>query len=124
MSDLIKIGPLWNRTVFDPSGRVIKYRMRSVARFDDVKSLRLREFITQVEEEQLLNAHPEVQKDRRSAELWVDTKDGRSVRAGESEQAGLLLSALSEAARLMGVPIISERSLIAATAGVGGPKKT
>jgi hypothetical protein len=124
MSDVIKIGPLWNRTVFDPSGRVIKYRMRSVARFDDVKSLRLREFITQVEEEQLLNAHPEVQKDRRSAELWVDTKDGRSVRAGESEQAGLLLSALSEAARLMGVPIISERSLIAATAGVGGPKKT
>ncbi len=124
MTEAIKLGPLWDRTVFDPSARVIKYRMRSVARYDDVKQLRLREYITRVEEEQLLNAHPEVQKDRRPAELWIDTKDGRSIRAGESEQAGLLLAELAEPARQLGVPIVSERSLLAITEGRGGPAKT
>src|SRR5438309_4600062 len=113
MSDAIKLGPLWNRTVFDPDARVIKYRMRSVARWDDVKRLRVREIITRLEEEQLLNVHPEVQKDRRPAELWVDLKDGSSVRAGEGEQAGLLLSSVAVAARLMRVPLQSERTLIA-----------
>jgi len=112
MGDAIKFGPLWNRTGFDPDARGIKYRMRAVARWDEVKRLRVREIITRLEEEQLLNAHPEVQKDRRPAELWVDLKDGKSVRAGEAEAAGLLLSAIADAAKQMGVPIESERALI------------
>src|SRR5438309_11434960 len=107
MSDAIKLGPLWNRTVFDPDARVIKYRMRSVANWDEVKRLRVREIITRLEEEQLLNVHPEVQKYRRPAELWIDLKDGTSIRAGEAEAAGLLLEALAPAARQMGVPIES-----------------
>ncbi len=122
MSNAIKFGPLWNRTEFDPTGRVIKYRLRSIARYDDVKQLRVREFITRTEEEQLLNMHPEVQKDRRPAELWVDLKDGNSVRAGEMEQAGLMLASISEAAQQIGVSIISERSTLAIASGVGGPR--
>ena len=122
ISNEIKFGPLWSRTVFDPVGRVIRYRMRTLARFDEVKQLRVFEFITRTEEEQLLNLHPEVQKDRRPAELWVDTKDGRSLRAGEAEQAGLLLSTVADAARQLGVPVQSERSLIATSNGVGGPR--
>ena len=124
MSNEIKFGPLWDRTVFDPEGKVIRYRLRTLARFDEVKQLRVLEFITRTEEEQLLNMHPEVQKDRRPAELWVDTKDGRSLRAGEAEQAGLLLATVAEAARQMGVPLQSERSLLAIADGVGGPRNT
>jgi hypothetical protein len=116
MSDAIKIGPLWNRTVFDPSARTIKFRMRPVARWDEVKQFRIRELITIHEEEQLLNAHPDVQKDRRPAELWLDLKDGKAVQAGESEGAGLLLAALSDVSRQLGVPIMSERKKVAEAA--------
>ena len=56
--------------------------------------------------------HPEVQKDRRGAELWVDIKDGRSVRLASFDTAGLLLATVAEAARQMGVPLESERALI------------
>ena len=122
MSKAIKFGPVWNRTEFDPAARVIKYRLRSIARYDDVKQLRVLEFITRTEEEQLLNMHPEVQKDRRPAELWVDLKNGTSVRAGEMEQAGLMLASISDAAQQMGVSIVSERSTLAIASGVGGPR--
>jgi hypothetical protein len=125
LADAIKFGPLWSRTVFDPDAKVIKYRMRTVARWDEVKRVRVREIITRLEEEQLLNLHPEVQKDRRPAELWLDLKDGRSVRAGEAEGAGLLLAAISDAARQMGVPIEAERTLVAeAETRQAAPKST
>ncbi len=109
MSNRIKLGPPWDRVVIDPTHKVIKHRMRNVARFDDLKRLRVRELITPFEEEQLLNLHPEVQKDRRPAELWVDRKDGQSLKVAEVEQAGLLLAALAEVASELKVPIEAER---------------
>jgi hypothetical protein len=115
MSEVIKLGPFWNRAVFDPDARVVKYRGRTVCRFDEIKQLRVREYINRHEEEQLLNANVEVQKMPRDAELWVDTKDGRSARVATMDQAGLLLAAVSELAGKAGVPITTERTLIAAS---------
>jgi hypothetical protein len=108
----VKFGPLFDRAVFDGDSRIIKHRLRTVARFDDVKQLRLREYINPLEEEQLLNMHPEVQKQPRGAELWVDFNGGRSARVATADQAGLLLMAAGDAAALVGVPLISERLLI------------
>jgi hypothetical protein len=105
----VKVGPLWNRAVFDGEGRKLKYRFRSLG-FEQILRLRLREYIAPFEEEQLLNAHPEVQKMPRGAELWVDTTDKRSLRVATAEQAGLLLMAASDAAKLVGVPMIAERT--------------
>jgi len=107
---VVKVGPPWSRAVFDGAARAVKFRFRSVGRFEDVKQLRLREYINPFEEEQLLNSHPEVQKAPRSAELWLDLKDGRGIHVGSAVQAGLLLMDASSAAALMGVPIVSERT--------------
>ena len=123
MSKAIKWGPLWDRTVFDPQSRVVKHRLTRI-RFDDVKQLRVREYIDLFEEEQLLNIHPEVQKAPRAAELWVDTKDGRERLVGKAERAGLLLASMGEAAGLIGVPLTSERSMLAVPAPLPEPKKT
>jgi hypothetical protein len=109
----VKIGPLWNRAVFDPAGRVVKRRGRTVCTFDQVKGLVMREYIARDEEEQLLNAHPEVQKRPRDAELWIETKDGRRVLVTSLDSAGLLLERATEAAAFFGVPVVTERTLIA-----------
>jgi hypothetical protein len=108
----VKLGPLFDRAVFDGDARIIKHRLRTVGRFEDVKQLRLREYISPLEEEQLLNAHPDVEKARRDAELWVDFKDGNPSRVATAEQAGLLLMSAGDAAALVGVPLVSERLLI------------
>jgi hypothetical protein len=116
----VKLGPLFDRAVFDGDSRTIKHRLRTVGRFEDVKQLRLREYISPLEEEQLLNAHPDVEKARRDAELWVDFKDGDPSRVATAVQAGLLLMSAGDAAALVGVPLVSERLLIDDSNG-GGP---
>lgn len=112
MTSPIKLGPLWNRSVFDPNRRCIKRGMRTVCRFEEVERLRLREYFNREEEEQLFNLHPEVQKKPRDAELWVDRKDGTSTCAATLDRAGLLLQYASEVADWMGVPISTERVAI------------
>jgi len=112
MSENIRIGPLWNRTVFDARARAVKRRGRSLAQFDDIKSLQVREYINRDEEEQLLNAHPEVRKKPRGAELWAEMKSGQNLLVASLDQAGLLLQQASQAARLLSVPISTERALI------------
>jgi hypothetical protein len=112
----VKMGPLWDRAVFDSEARAVKHRMRTVARFEDVKALRLLEYIAPFEEEQLLNAHPEVEKERRSVELWLDLKDDRSIRVATAPQGGLLLVGANDAGRMIGVPVVSERKRIDAGA--------
>ena len=107
----VKVGPPWDRAVFDGTARKLKYRFKSYG-FEQILQLRLREYIAPFEEEQLLNLHPEVQKAPRGAELWVDFTDKRALRVGKAEQAGLLLMDAAEAARTAGVPMISERKLI------------
>jgi hypothetical protein len=109
----IKIGPLWNRAVFDPASRLVTRRGRKVCSFEEVKWLLLREYIARDEEEQLLNAHPEVQKRPRDAELWVETKDGVRRCVATLDRAGLLLQLANQAAVLIGVPVQTERTLIA-----------
>lgn len=113
VSNRIKIGPFWDRAEFDVEARVVKRRFRTVARFDEVKQLRLKEFVNTYEQEQLLNKHPDVEKQPRTAELYVDTKEGRSVLLGVADQAGLLLAQTQEAATAMGVPVVMERSDLA-----------
>ena len=110
---VIKIGPLWNRTVFDPTRRLVKHRGRRICSFDEVKGLVLREYIARDEEEQLLNQHPEVQKLPRDAELWVEIKDGPRRLVATLDRAGLLLKLANDAAGLLGVPVQAERTLIA-----------
>jgi hypothetical protein len=122
MSEVIQFGPLWSRTVFDGNRRVIRYpgKMPLASRkvpFDQVQQIRVREYITRVEEEQLVNANPEVQKDRRGAELWIDLKDGQSLCAGEHEQAGLLLTSVAEVANKAGIPVVAERTLLTDPSG-------
>ncbi len=112
MTSPIKLGPLWDRSVFDPKARRIKRRMRTVCRFEDVERLRLREYFNRDEEEQLFNLHPEVQKKPRDAELWVDRKDGTSACVATLDRAGLLLEYASEVAGWIGVPITTERVAI------------
>jgi hypothetical protein len=110
MSDAIKIGPPWG-TVVDPVARTVKYRLRTVCRIDDIKQLRLREYFSPVEEEQLLNLNPPVQKSQRDAELWVDLKDGRTAMIATLDQAGLLLDRAMEIAAMAGdVPVVTERT--------------
>lgn len=109
----IKIGPLWNRAVFDPASHVVTRRGRKVCSFEEVKGLLLREYIARDEEEQLLNAHPEVQKRPRDAELWVETKDGVRRCVATLDRAGLLLQLANQAGVLIGVPVQTERTLIA-----------
>ena len=117
----VKLGPLWDRAVFDADARAVKYRFRTLCRFEDVRQLRLREYINPFEEEQLLNLHPEVEKERRDAELWLDLKDQRSMRVAAAEQGGLMLIPASEAARMVGVPLVSERRRIDEGDGGDGP---
>src|SRR6266849_6462584 len=112
MSENIRIGPLWNRTVFDARARAVKRRGLSLAQFDDIKSLRVRETINRDEEEQLHNAHPDVQKKPREAELWAEMKSGQTLLLASLDRAGLLLQQASQAARLLSVPISTERALI------------
>lgn len=107
--DTIKIGPPWG-TVVDARAKVVKYRLRAACRFDEVKQLRLREYYSQVEEEQLLNRNPAVQKTHRDAELYADTKDGRAVLIATLDQAGLLLDQAMRIGQLMGVPVLNERT--------------
>ena len=109
----IQIGPLWNRSVFDPKQRVLKHRGRKICRFDEIEGLVLREYIARDEEEQLLNAHPEVQKRPREAELWVETKGGSRHLVATLDRAGLLMDFAHQAAALLGVPVQAERTLIA-----------
>ena len=117
---VVKIGPLWNRAVFDPASRVVKRRGRKVCSFEDVKGLLLREYIARDEEEQLLNAHPEVQKRPRDAELWIETKNGGRMIVASLDRAGLLLQFATEAAGLLGVPVQTERTLVAPNERPGG----
>jgi hypothetical protein len=109
MSQAVKLGPLWNRTVFSPDARAVKRMGRTLCRFDEVRQLRLTEFFAAYEEEQLLNVHPDVEKSQREAELWADLKDGRAALLGTLESGGLLLASASAAAKLIGVPLVSER---------------
>jgi hypothetical protein len=110
VSDVIKFGPRLGGTVVDTKGRSVKFRFRSVCRLDDVKLLRLREYFSAVEEEQLLNRNPAVQKSPRDAELYAETKEGRTVLIGTLDQAGLLLDRAMEIAQAAGqVPVVTER---------------
>ena len=109
MSDNIKIGPPWG-TVVNPLTRVVKYRFRAVCKLDDLKQLRLREYFSQWEEEQFLNLNPTVQKTQRDAELYGETKDGRTVLLGSLDQAGLLLDHAMQIAQAAGrIPVVTER---------------
>jgi hypothetical protein len=95
----------------DPKARVVKVRFRPVCRFDDVKQLRLVEYFNALEEEQLLNRNPDVQKQRRGAELYADLKSGGQVRLAALDQAGLLLQqAMAIAEAMGGVQVVSQRS--------------
>ena len=110
MSDLIKFGPRLGGTVVDFGSRTVKFRFRVVVKLDEVKQLRLREYFSADEEEQLLNRNPAVQKAPRDAELYADTKDGRAVLLGTLDQAGLLLDRAMEIALAAGkVPVLTER---------------
>ncbi|HEY8206730.1 MAG TPA: hypothetical protein VIG99_04565 [Myxococcaceae bacterium] len=110
MSNVIKFGPRLGGTVVDAGSRAVKFRFRTVCRLDEVKQLRLREYFSQLEEEQFLNRNPAVQKSQRDAELYAETKDGRSVLIGVLDQAGLLLDHAVEIARVAGqVPVVTER---------------
>ncbi|MGQ0503830.1 MAG: hypothetical protein ACT4TC_00770 [Myxococcaceae bacterium] len=109
MSDTVKLGPLWNRTTVSPSARVIKRMGRTLCRFEELKQLRLTEYIAPFEEEQLLNAHPEVEKAARAAELWADLKDGRALLVFTLDQGGLLLSLASQVSTATGAPLVTER---------------
>jgi hypothetical protein len=123
----VKLGPIWNRVVFDGDTRTVKRRMRTVCHFEQVKQLRLLEYIAPLEEEQLLNIHPEIQKAPRDAELWVDLKPEGSAKVGAAEQAGRLLVEAGDAAALVGVPLVSERRLIDSGGGakpVSAPAQT
>ncbi len=116
----MKIGPPWNRTVFDPANRRVRHRDHwnwagRTCNFDDIRGLVVREYIARDEEEQLLNIHPEVQKRPRDAELWVEMKDGSRWFAASLDRAGLLLEFAHQAAALIGVPVQAERTLIAPT---------
>ncbi len=131
VSEAIKIGPLWNRTVFDPEARVVKrrdptlpIRYRTVCRFEDIQVLRIREYINRDEEEQLLNLHPEVQKAPRDAELWLDLRDGKSVHLTSVDRAGLLLQQAAEIAQQLNVPVQTERRLMAQSEPPSGPRAT
>jgi hypothetical protein len=108
MSQAVKLGPLWNRVTFDSGARVVKLRGKTLARYDDILALRVVELIGDHEEQQLLNVHPDVQKAPRSAELWLDLKDGRKLRTAELEQVGLLLEAVAPT----GLPVTTERKLL------------
>jgi hypothetical protein len=109
MADVIKIGNPLERVVFDGGKRAVRYKFLKSIPYDQVKQIRLCEVITAYEQEQLLNLHPEVEKEIRDAELWLDLKNGQKEHLGTYEQAGLLLSQVAEAARQMNVQIISER---------------
>ncbi len=109
MSQAVKIGPLWNRTVVSADARAVKRMGRTLCRFEDVKQLRVAEIYSAYEEEQLLNAHPEVEKAERETELYADLRDGGAVLLATMERGGLLLAAASDAAKLIGVPVVSER---------------
>jgi hypothetical protein len=110
VSDVIKFGPRLGGTVVDAKARSVKYRFRPVVKLDDVKQLRLREYFSSHEEEQLLNLNPAVQKSRRDAELYAETRDGRTVLIGTLDQAGLLLDRAMEIAQVAGkVPVVTER---------------
>jgi len=111
MGNAVKLGPLWNRVVFDADGRVVKLRGKKV-RFEEVVALKVVEYIATYEEEQLLNLHPEVQKAHRNAELWLELRDGKEVLATSMEQAGLLLNAVTPATATLKVPIKTERRRI------------
>jgi hypothetical protein len=124
VNEPIKLGPLWNRTLFDPATKQVKRRGRTLCRFEEIKGLRIREYINRDEEEQLLNLHPEVQKAPRDAELWIDTKDGRSLCVATLDRAGLLLQHAAEIAQHVNVPVQTERSLIAQSEPIGGPRQT
>ena len=110
MSDVIKFGPRLGGTVVDLGSRSVKFRFRPVCKLDDVKQLRVREYFSAIEEEQLLNRNPAVQKSPRDAELYAETKDGRTVLIGTLDQAGLLLDRAMEIALAAGkVPVQTER---------------
>jgi len=110
VSDLIKFGPRLGGTVVDLGSRTVKYRFRPVVKLDEVKQLTLREYFSQLEEEQLLNLNPAVQKAPRDAELYAVTKDGRTLLIGTLDQAGLLLDRAMEIALAAGkVPVLTER---------------
>lgn len=122
MSDPIKFGPMWNRAVIDPNARAVKFRGRTICRFEDVAGLRLVELITSFEEEQLLNKHPDVEKQPREAELWVDAKSGAQHRIASAESTGLLLEDAVRAATELNVPLKTQRALIE-TQSFRAPKK-
>src|SRR6185436_9836543 len=65
VSKVIRIGPRLGGTVVDIGSRTVKFRFRPACRLDEVKQLRLREYFSQIEEEQLLNRNPAVQKSQR-----------------------------------------------------------
>ena len=69
----IKIGPLWNRTVFDPTHRLVKQRGRRICTFDEVKGLVLREYIAPDEEEQSTKANGRTSRTTREAVRIVAT---------------------------------------------------
>jgi len=110
VSDVIKFGPRLGGTVVNLSKRSVKYRFRAACSLDEVKQLRVREYFSAIEEEQLLNRNPAVQKSPRDAELYAETKDGRTVLIGTLDQAGLLLDLAMEIALAAGrVPVQTER---------------
>jgi hypothetical protein len=120
----IKLGPLWDRTLFDLERRQVRRRFRTVCHFDEIEALRVREYINRDEEEQLLNLHPEVQKAPRDAELWIEMKDGRSLCVASLDRAGLLLQQAAEIGQQINVPVQTERRLIAPSEPTGGPRAT
>jgi hypothetical protein len=110
VSDVIRIGPRFGGTVVDTLSRAVKYRFRPVCRLDEVKQLHLREYFSQLEEEQYLDRNPAVQKSPRDAELYAETRDGRTVLIATLDQAGLLLDRAMEIALAAGrVPVLTER---------------
>jgi len=110
VSDVIRIGPRLGGTVVDARSKVVRFRLRAVCRLDEVKQLRLREYFSPLEEQQLLNLNPAVQKAPRDAELYADKKDGRAVLIATLDQAGLLLEKAMEIAAAAGqVAVLTER---------------
>jgi hypothetical protein len=65
-----------------------------------------------------------VQKAPRDAELWIETKDGRSLCVASLDRAGLLLQQVAEIGQQINVPVQTERTLIAPSAPTGGPRAT
>lgn len=106
---IFSFGPPWRRLVIDARRGLIRAGFRRKVKLDDVRSLQVLEHVNAFEVDQLLNLHPDVQKQPRAAELWAELKSGERVLLGEAPQAGLLIHALAPLAAARQLPLVTER---------------